>query len=202
MNVRSLPCLAAALLVCACSALQPPAVETVSTQILNARPPVAPSTARRDIAIEVATPRAWPGFDTTDIAYQRGPHELERYAVNRWIDTPPRMLAPLLVRALEDSGAFRAVVQPPLTAPADYRLDTEIVRLVQDFAAHPSNVLITVRAQVTDLRARRVVASRVFEDTEAAATENAAGAAAAANVALARILSRIVGFCIDESAHH
>jgi cholesterol transport system auxiliary component len=194
---RALAALAVTLL-CACSALQPPAAEPVTTHVLSIRSPVR-AEQRRDIAIEVAMPRAWPGFDTTDMVYQTDPYVLQRYAVNRWIDTPPRMLAPLLLRALEDSGAFRAVVQPPLTAPAEFRLDTEVVRLVQDFGARPSTMRIALRVQITDLRARRVVAARVFEDAEAASTETAAGGVTAANVALARMLSEVVRFCVVET---
>jgi cholesterol transport system auxiliary component len=188
-----------ATLLCACSELKPPATEPVTTHVLNVRPPVV-AEQRRDIAIEVAMPRAWPGFDSMDMVYQADPYILQRYAVNRWVDTPPRMLAPLLLRALEDSGAFRAVVQPPLTAPADFRLDTEVVRLVQDFGTRPSTMRIALRVQVTDLRARRVVAARVFEDAEPASTETAVGGATAANVALARMLSEVVRFCVAETA--
>ncbi len=183
----------------ACSALQAPAPEPVSVHVLVATPAIAASPQPRDVAIEVAVPRAWPGFDTTDMVYTRGGYELDRFAANRWVDTPPRMLAPLLVRALERTGSFRAVVQAPAAAPADYRLDTEIVRVVQDFSATPSRSEVAVRAQLTDLRTRRVVATRVFEETEVSSSDNAAGGVAAANAALARVLARIAGFCVSET---
>lgn len=183
-----------------CANLQPPAPEAVSVHVLAARPPLPPPAQRREIAIEVAAPRAWPGFDTADIVYVRGPYELERFALNRWVDTPAHMLAPLVVRALEDTGSFRAVVQPPGAAPADFRLDTEIVRVVQDFRTRPSRTEIAVRAQITDLGTRRVIATRVFEDSEAAPSENAAGGVAAANAALTRMLGEIARFCVAETS--
>ena len=43
------------------------------------------------------------------------------------------MLGPLLMRTLEDTGSFRAVVHAPTGLPADLRLDTELVRLQQNF---------------------------------------------------------------------
>ena len=191
--------LLAAFALAACSALQAPAPEPVSVHVLAARPAIAAAAQPRDVAIEVAMPRAWPGFDTTDMVYTRGAYELDRFAANRWVDTPPRMLAPLVVRALEDTGSFRAVVQAPAAAPADYRLDTEIVRILQNFSATPSRTEIVVRAQITDLRRRRVVATRVFEDAEVSTADNAAGGAAAANVALARVLGQIARFCVAET---
>jgi ABC-type uncharacterized transport system auxiliary subunit len=44
------------------------------------------------------------------------------------------------------------------------------------------------------------VSTRVFEDTEPAAADNAAAGTAAVDVALARILSQVVRFCIEASA--
>ncbi|MFO1304608.1 MAG: ABC-type transport auxiliary lipoprotein family protein [Burkholderiales bacterium] len=191
-----LPALLIALTLAACSTPQALAPDNATVHVLAARP--APATASpRDVAIEVAVPRAGPGADTTDMTYTRGAYQLDRFAENRWVDTPSRMLSPLLVRALEDTGGFRAVVQAPSAATADYRLDTEVVRLVQNFATTPSRAEIAVRAQVTDLRTRRVVATRLFEDAEPSASENATGGVAAANDALARILSRIARFCVE-----
>jgi cholesterol transport system auxiliary component len=190
---------ALAVLVCACSALQPPPADPVSTYVLSARP-ASDRAPRRDVAIEVAASHAWPGYDTSDMVFQRVPYDLERYAVNRWVDTPPRMLTPLVVRALEDSGAFRAIVQQPAATTTDFRLNTEVERLVQDFSARPSAIRIVVRVQLTDVRARRVVATKVFEASEPAVSDDAAGGAAAANAALAHVLAGIVRFCAEDTA--
>ena len=42
---------------------------------------------------------AAPGFDGPDMAYMRTPHEIEYFARHRWVDSPARMLEPLLIRA-------------------------------------------------------------------------------------------------------
>ena len=99
-----------ALLGTACSLWQPaPADETVR-HVLDARPAVA-MLAKRDLVLVVSTPRAAPGFDSTAMAYVQRPHALDHYATHRWADTPARMLGPLLMRTLEDTGSFRAVSQ-------------------------------------------------------------------------------------------
>jgi cholesterol transport system auxiliary component len=177
----------------------PPQTDDVTLYVLAADSPHERPAPRRDVVIEVAQPRAWPGFDTAQIAYVRKPYELDYFAKSRWADTPARMLAPLLARALERTAAFRAVVPQPSAVAADYRLDTEIVRLRQNFAVQPSRAELTLRGQLTDLRNRRVVASRTFEETENAPSENASGGVVAINAALERALAELAGFCVAES---
>jgi ABC-type uncharacterized transport system auxiliary subunit len=55
-----------------------------------------------------------------------------------------------IVSALESSGTFRAVILAPTAAAGDLRLDTEILRLQQDFASQPSRVRFTLRAYLVD----------------------------------------------------
>ncbi len=197
---HALALLALVALAAGCTALQPPRVEDPSLYVLAAEPLRKVSQPRRDAVIEVALPRAWPGFDTLQMAYVRKPYELEFFAASRWADTPPRMLGPLLARALEQTGSFRAVVLAPSLVPAELRLDTEVVRLQQNFSARPSRAEITLRVQLTDLRARRVVGTMVLEDVENAPSEDAAGGVAATNAALQRLLVRVADFCNAESA--
>jgi len=184
-----------ALLLSGCSALQPPRVEQPTLYLLDAPPGLAARQPQRDLVIEVDAPRAQAGFDTAQMAYVREPHRLDYYAGNRWVDAPARMLAPLLVEALGRSGAFRAVLRAPNSVNADLRLDTELVRLQQDFRTQPSRVQLTLRAQLVDLRANRVIATREFDAEESASSEDARGGVIAANRALARILGELIAFC-------
>jgi len=196
---RGLGALALAALVAGCAALQAPQRDSPTLHVLSAEP-LNKATQVRHAAIEVAPPRAWPGFDTPQMAYVRQPYELDYFATHRWADTPSRMLGPLLVRALEQTESFRSVVQVSNAVPADWRIDTEIVRLQQDFTTQPSRVEFTLRAQLTDVRGRLVVASSVFDEVEIAPSENAAGGVIAANAALQRMLVRVADFCVAASS--
>lgn len=167
---------AGVVLLAACTALQAPPVEQVSTYVLEAMPAAGAPRPKRDLVLEVSAPRARPGFDTPQMAYTQRANALEYFARNRWADTPARMLAPLIAQALNQSGGFRAVVQAPSLAAANLRLDTELVRLQQDFGAKPSRVRLTLRAQLIDVDSRRVLA---------------------ANRALARLLERLAAFCAE-----
>lgn len=196
---RRLVALALATLLAGCAAVQPPKFEVQTLYVLAAQPLPKAAAPVHDAVIEVTTPRAWPGFGTARIAYVRRPYEVDYYAASRWADTPARMLQPLLARALEQTAGFRAVVVAPGIVPADLRLDTELVRLQQDFTARPSRMEITLRAQLVDVGAKRVIATRVFDEVEDAPHEDADGGVVAANAALQRLLGQVADFCIAQA---
>jgi cholesterol transport system auxiliary component len=192
--------LAAAAALSACAALKPPADDARKTYALEARLPERPPAVRRDVVVMVAVPRARPGFDTADMAYVRRPHEIEYFARNRWLDTPARMLGPLVVEALEQSGSVRGAVYPAGGAAADLRLDLEIVRLVQDFSTRPSRVRFTLHARLTEIATRRLIAAVELDETESAPGDDPYGGVTAANRALERLLGRLVDFCASGPA--
>jgi cholesterol transport system auxiliary component len=149
----------------------------------------------------VAVPRAAPGFDSTRMVYLRRAQELEAFAFHEWVDTPARMLAPLLVRALQGSGAFGAVLLAPSAASGAWRLETELLRLQQDFGTRPSQVRLTLRAVLMDTTTRRVIAWREFDETVPAATDDPVGGAAAAQQATQRVLAALSAFCAAQAGH-
>jgi len=196
---RIFPALACAILLAGCTRLYAPQVETSHIYVLDAQAPVKTGRIKRDLVLAVSMPRARPGFDTSLIAYLRQPHELDYFVVNRWADTPARMLEPLLLQALEQTGSFRAIVRAPGVVPANIRLDTELVRLQQDFGTQPSKVQITLRAQLIDMTDQRVLAVKLFDETENAVSDNAYGGVITANRLLQRVLDQLSDFCINES---
>jgi len=196
---------ASALAVCAallagCAAMLAPQAEAPAIYLLDARPAERSVRPQRDMVLLVSIPQARAGYDTAQMAYVREPYGLEYFTKSRWADAPSRMLAPLLAGALEQAGGFRTVVQAPSAVPADLRLDTELVRLQQDFGARPSRVELAVRAQLVDLRSRRVLATAEFEEVEMTQREDAYGGVTAANRALQRMLARLADFCVEKSA--
>ena len=149
----------------------------------------------------VNSPQAGAGFDHRRIVYVRKARQLETFADSEWVDTPARMLAPLIVAALDSGGAYRAVVSTPSTAAGDLRLDTEIVRLQHEFGALPSRVRFTLRATITDNRSRRVLAQHDFDETVPAASEDSYGGVVAAHRATRKVLVALADFC-NETARN
>jgi cholesterol transport system auxiliary component len=188
-------------LLCGCQGLLPPFPPPENIYLLETAPlfsPCRPYVAKlRDQALEVSMPRARAGFDTAQMIWVKKPHEIEMYARNRWADAPSHMLLPLLSQSLECAGVL--VVQAPSSIPIKLRLDTELIRLQQDFSVKPSQVRFTLAAKLIDPGARRVIASAEFDETENAPSEDAYGGVSAANRALLRLLERLVAFCAEHA---
>jgi cholesterol transport system auxiliary component len=145
----------------------------------------------------VSPPHAVSGFDSQHIIYVREPHQLEYYAHNEWVDTPARMIVPLIVAAIENSGTFRGVVVTPSAATGDLRLDTEIMRLQHDLGSQPSHVQFTMRAYIVDNTTRQVLAWREFDEAITVLSEHPNGVVVAANRAVQAALEQLSNFCTE-----
>ena len=182
---------------CGTSLLPKPAPAPALYSLDDAAPAEAAHPAPRPGAptLIVNLPRAAAGFDTSRIVYLRQPQAIDSYALSAWVDTPAQMLAPLIVRAVQRSGAFRAVLRGPSAAEADYQLDTEMIRLQHEFMGRPSRVRLTLRAELIATASRRVLASREFDASAVAASEDAPGGVAAAHAAVQTVLAELAAFC-------
>lgn len=163
-----------------------------------------PSSNARAAAADAPTltvdlPRAASGYDSRRMVYLRRPQQLEAFAFNEWVEPPAQMLAPLLVRALQDSGGFRAVLRAPSAAAGGWRLETELLRLHQDFSQRPSQVRLSVRAVLLNSTTRQAVAWREFDVSVAAASDDPVAGAAAAQAAARQLLAEVATFCAERA---
>ena len=186
-----------------CADLLPKPTVLPNFHTLDAQPkgpgPVTRANAAESATLVVTAPRAAAGLDSRRMLYVREPHRLEYFASNEWVDTPSHMLTPLIVAALEQTGAFGAVVSAPGSVDASLRLDTEVLRLQQVFGTSTSQLRFTLRAHLVDSRTRKVLAWREFDQTVAAPTDDPRGGVAAANTAVQAVLGQLAGFCAEAS---
>lgn len=150
------------------------------------------STGTRVLLVE--QPTAAPGYDSTRMVYMRQPQSLEAFSQSSWVDTPARMLAPLMVQALQESGVFRAVLLAPTATRSDLRLDTSVVRLQQDFLHTPSSVRLSLQVRLSDSATHELLAWTVLDVVQPAASEDAAGGSAAASAAVQEALQQLLRF--------
>jgi cholesterol transport system auxiliary component len=204
---RRLPLVTAAalLVVASCGILKPyvsPSGQPTSYSLAgdSVAKPAQSSPGTTALTLIVNHPHAAAGFDSLHMIYLRHPDELEHFAHNEWIDTPARMLPPLIVSAVANRGVFRAVVQTASPATGDLRLDTEILRLQQEFFSAPSRVRFTLRAYLVDIATRRVVAAREFEAVAAAPSDDPRGGVTAAQMAVKNVLADLADFCAQTAA--
>ena len=196
--LRLLGCALAVSALSACSSLLPAATPTTDFYLLDSTR-VTPSTPAKTPGptLIVNPPIAAAGFDSPRIIYVRDSHKLEYFAHSEWVDPPARMLGPLLVAALANTGAFGAVVLTPGAAAGDLRLDTEIIRLQHEFQGQPSRVRFTLRAILVEDRTRRVVAWHEFDGTVAATSEDPYGGVVAANRIVQKVVEDLSSFCVE-----
>jgi cholesterol transport system auxiliary component len=187
------------LLLCGCQALQPKATTPPTVYSLGAaRDSVGPARpASTELTLVVSPPHAAAGFDSQRMMYMRNADQLEYFAHNQWVDTPARMLAPLIVAALESNGAFRAVVSTPSPAAGEMRLDTEVLRLQQEFTGTSSQSRFSLRAYLVESATRKVIATREFEASVPAPSEDPHGGMLAANLAVQNVLAGLATFCAE-----
>jgi len=190
--------LLAATLLAGCGNLLPQPATPPITYTLEASAEAAaapPAAAASAPTLAVSALQAAAGYDSARIVYLRQPQQLEAYAKSVWVDTPARMLAPLLVAALQRSGAYAAVVSAPSAAASTLRLDTEVLRLRQDFEGGSSAVTLSLRATLVDGATRQVLGSRDFSATVPAASADSAGGVRAAQAATRQVLATLADWC-------
>lgn len=197
-----------ALTLCACGLLSPTTTPPPAFYSLNGAPgaPITPTLPNpgylaqaAQLTLIINPPRAAAGFDSQRIIYLREPHKLEYFANSEWVDPPARMLGTLLVASLQATGAFRAVVLAPGTAVGELRLETELIRLQQEFQTPPSRVHFTLRAHLLDEKTRRVIAWREFDTAVLSATDDPYGGVVAANLAVQSVLRDLAAFCSQQA---
>ncbi len=143
-------------------------------------------------SILVAKPLAAAGFDSNAQYYSSTPYELQMYRDSRWIESPADLLLPLLVRYLEGSGQFNSVLSESISPiTGDLRLDTELLMMRQEFFTQPSQVHVSVRAQLLNMRQQTILGIQEFDVIVPASSDDAIGGVKAANQAVEQILTEM-----------
>lgn len=155
--------------------------------------------ARAASSILVSQPDAVAGYQTSQMLYVNKPYTLSAFAHNAWVSPPADMLFPLIVQSLQKSGQFYAVASTPYAPAADYRLDTQLLRLEQNFLQKPSVVELSVKVVLTRTSDNKVLASRILSIHEPAHAATPFGGAEAANRATTALTTQITRFVLDHT---
>jgi len=144
----------------------------------------------------VLTPVAAPYYRTTLMAYEMEPHQISYFSRNAWAQPPAQMLQPLLVKTLQNTNRFRAVVSPPVTGFYDYMLNTEIVTLRVNQDMKPVTYQVTLRAQVFNAKSNRAIATKNITVYEPINGCSFYSRVLAANHAVAKALAQVSQFTL------
>lgn len=180
---------------CASSLLQQPVADPDHRYFLDwAEDAAAPRGPRKGPDLLISPMLAAPGFDGSDMAYVRKPHEIAYFARHHWVDAPARMLDPLLVRAADQSGLFRSVVESGSGTQADLRLDSRLLHLQQVCRPEPGEVQLALRLTLIDITSGRTLGERPLGVNEPLEGCTPYAGVQAANRALARLMSDLQAF--------
>jgi len=158
------------------------------------------SASKQCLSLRVAVPAAVPGFATARMAYTTEPPRLDYFAYHEWVAPPARMIAPMMEAWLDDSKLFEAVVFGSADIRTDLRLDSEIVRLSQDFNGSASTLTLVIRVKLVDVSNRALLDAKTFSYAEPVTGANPEAGAKAANRAASQFLGDLVAFVAESIA--
>ena len=145
----------------------------------------------------VTAPEAAAGYQTQEMVYVKKPYQLESFAKNSWADPPAEMLYPLLVQSLQRSGYFHAVSSSLYPQEVDYRLDTQLLKIEQNFMQKPSLLILSVKTVLTRISDNKLIASRILTEQVPCPMNTPYGGVIAANKASTQLTANITQFVIS-----
>lgn len=130
-------------------------------------------------------------YNTDSIAFSRAPGTLGLYQYARWADRPGKRLGELLLTRLEADHIFATVASSGSGIKGNWVLDTSLLAFYHQASTAPGSAHVELRAEVTDLRTRTLIARKLFIQNVPAPTYNAAGAVTAFNIATGKLLDDV-----------
>ncbi|MBX3690637.1 ABC-type transport auxiliary lipoprotein family protein [Dokdonella sp.] len=159
--------------------------------------PFAPAaTTPVDWQLQIALPQASSALDSPRIAVMPHPGVLEVYPAARWRDPAPRLLRSLVVEAFDLSGRVGGVSGANVGLSADYALAIDLRDFQAEVGRDGTRAAIRLQARLFDLRGNRIVATRAFDETAAAANSDVGNVVAAFETALAQLMPELVNWTI------
>lgn len=113
-------------------------------------------------AIYVSPVSASAGYETNDMIYSRRALEVSAFVNNEWIAPPAKMLRPVIISSLQNTGYFKAVLNSGAGSEPRFKLNVSVLTFSQNFIQNPSQVNLTLKADLIDIKRSKVIASKRF----------------------------------------
>lgn len=137
-----------------------------------------------------------PGYDTSAMVYMVTPYELNAYSQSQWVAPPAQMLTTVIASSLRRTNFFAAVITPPFSGVTSYRLDTQLIKLQQEFLLPTSQEHLTLLVTLINNSSNRVLATKQFDIVLPTQENNPYGGVLAANKAAAQLSAQIASFVV------
>lgn len=150
-------------------------------------------------SILVVLPEAAAGYQSSGMLYVKRRFSLKPFAKHAWVDSPASMLHPLLIESLQSSGYFQAVTSIPFAEPVEYRLDTQLLKLQQNFVKKPSVLEFSAKIVLTQMDKNRILVSRIINLEMPCPQDSPYGGVIAANKISEAFTAKVTGFVIKNT---
>lgn len=183
-------------LLSACS-LSPVKVDPGTSYLINTSPSSVPVKRTEQAGnLLVTRPECDAVYNTTQMAYTNKPYQLGYYVKNRWAETPPQMLQPLIIETMQKTHHFHSVGSASASTTYDYVLNTQILTLKQDYTRRPHAAELKIHAELVNAKTNAVLGSKDFYVTEPLAQDNPYAGVAAINKATSSVLRQMATFVL------
>jgi cholesterol transport system auxiliary component len=179
-----------------CGLLSPVKIDT-KKYVLGKVPIDLPQEKSRAASLSVLIPEAKPIYDTTQMAYTIQPYQIAYFSQSEWGEIPSRMIQPLIVQTMQNTGYFSVVVSQPYFGRHTYALRTEILELKQDFTSNPATLDLAMRFQLSRDATNQIIATKEFSVREPMLEKTAYAGVVAANDATAKLLRELARFIVE-----
>lgn len=149
------------------------------------------------VTLLITAPDAAAGYQTAQMLYIKKPYELEAFAKNAWTNPPADMLYPLILQSIQGTNLFKAVTSNAYTLGADYRLDTQLLVLDQNFLKKPSVLEFSVKAVLTHVSDNKVLGSQIISVHTPCPSDTPYGGVVAANQATQQFTAILARFVVS-----
>jgi cholesterol transport system auxiliary component len=163
----------------------PPATVYYVLSDLTPLPATAPSASAPTLRVLDTTTGNF--YDTEQLVFSRSADTRGLYQFARWTERPSKRFAELMRTRLDHQGVW-SVSAGSGHVRSDRLLNTELIEFYHDAASQPGQVRLVLRANLVDIRQRKLLGQRVFEQQVPLASYDAAAAAQASSLAVSRVL--------------
>jgi len=139
-------------------------------------------------------------YDTQRIAFAPDAGTRAYYQLAAWTDRPGKRFDVLVLERLLARGAFAGIAATTSGTRGDFVLSATILDIYHDNAKPPGTARVQIAVEFADRNGRTLVARRTFEQAVPLGTESPAGAVAAFDAAVGRVLDELVPWVEREAA--
>jgi cholesterol transport system auxiliary component len=154
-------------------------------------------TAEWQLVLEA--PVADAGLDSTRIALQRSPTQIEYYARSGWADRAPFMIQTLMVESFENSEKIVSIGRESIGLRADFILKSELRELqAVYYNGGLPEAWVSINAKLVQMPRRAIVASESFDARVTAQVDTMPEVISAFDAAAGKVLRRLVEWTLIE----